>query len=97
MKDLPRVFAGKVSDSVNNDQEFFYGNEYGGDRQDGLSVVKKINNIFASPSHVYKSKVKITLKDKIVEKTIVGKTNAELITMDGELIKIIDIVDIVKL
>ena len=32
-----------------------------------------------------------------VSKTIVGKTSADLVTIDGELIKIIDIVDINKI
>lgn len=97
MKDLPRVFANKIDESINNDQELFYGSVRGEDTKDDISVVKKINNIFASSHHVYKSRVRITLKNGIVEKVIVGKTSSELITIEGELIKIIDIVDIVKL
>lgn len=97
MKDLPRVFANKIDESINNDQELFYGNTRGDAPKDDLSVVKKINNIFANSHHVYKSRVRITLKSGIVEKVIVGKTSSELITIDGELIKIVDIVDIVKL
>lgn len=97
MKDLPRVFANKIDESINNDQEFFYGNERNVTKKDDLSIVKKINNIFADSHHVYKSKVRITLKNGVVEKVIVGKTSSELITMEGELIKIIDIIDIVKL
>ncbi len=97
MKDLPRVFANKIDESINNDQELFYGNMRGNAPKDDLSVVKKINNIFADSHHVYKSRVRITLKNGVVEKVIVGKTSSELITIDGELIKIIDIVDIVKL
>ncbi len=97
MKDLPRVFANKIDESINNDQELFYGSVRGEDAKDDISVVKKINNIFASSHHVYKSRVRITLKNGIVEKVIVGKTSSELITIEGELIKIIDIVDIVKL
>ena len=97
MKDLPRVFANKIDESINNDQELFYGSVRGEDAKDDIRVVKKINNIFASSHHVYKSRVRITLKNGIVEKVIVGKTSSELITIEGELIKIIDIVDIVKL
>lgn len=97
MKDLPRVFANKIDESINNDQELFYGNMRGDTNKDDISIVKKINNIFASSHHVYKSRVRITLKNGVVEKVIVGKTSSELITIDGELIKIIDIVDIVKL
>lgn len=98
MKDLPKVFANKISDSINNTQDIFYGNDRLNEKkQDSLSIVRKINNIFASSSHVYKSKAKIKFKDKIEEKIIVGKTSTDLITIDGELIKIIDIVDIEKI
>ena len=97
MKDLPKVFANKIDESINNDQELFYGSVRGEDAKDDISVVKKINNIFADSHHVYKSRVRITLKNGVVEKVIVGKTSSELITIDGELIKIVDIVDIVKL
>lgn len=98
MKDLPRVFANKINENINNTQEIFYGN----DRKilknnNSLSIVKKINNIFASSNHVYKSRVRITLKDMEIEKVIVGKTNVNLITIDGELIKINDIIDIEKI
>ena len=101
MKDLPRAFANKIDTNINNDQELFYGSDRiitkKVKKDDDISIVKKINNIFASSHHVYKSRVKITLKDKVVEKVIVGKTSADLITMDGERIKIIDILDIERL
>ena len=98
MKDLPRVFANKIDTNINNDQELFYGSDrLYVKKDDDISIVKKINNIFASSHHVYKSRVKITLKDKVVEKVIVGKTSADLITIDGERIKIIDILDIERL
>lgn len=97
MKDLPKVFANKIDKNINNAQEIFYGSDRTIKKQDNRSIVKKINNIFADSSHVYKSNVKITLQDKIVEKIIVGKTSTSLITMNGELIKIIDILDIEKI
>ncbi len=97
MKDLPRVTPGKISDNLHNAQDLFYGNERNAIQQDSLSIIKKINEIFSSSHHVYKSRVDITLKDKVVEKTIVGKTSTDLITIDGELIKIIDILDIKKI
>lgn len=98
MKDLPKVFPGKVSDTINNDQDIFYGSDRGVKEVVPISIPKKINAIFASTSHVYKSKVNITLKDnRRVQKTIVGKTSTSLITIDGELIKILDIKDIEKI
>ena len=95
MKDLPRVFANKISENINNTQEIFYGNERNSTKkQDSLNIIRKINSIFASNNHVYKSKVKIKLKDEELNKVIVGKTTTHLITLDGELIRIIDILDI---
>lgn len=98
MKDLPKVFANKISDDINNTQEMFYGNDRMiPKKNDSMSIVKKINNIFADKNHVYKSRVLITLKDGSKEKVIVGKNNTHLITIDGKLIKIIDILDIKKI
>lgn len=96
MKELPKVFANKINEEINNTQELFYG----GNRsfiKNNVSIIKKINNIFASPNHVYKSRVKITSKNGIEEKIIIGKNNTHLITIDGELIKIIDIEDIERI
>lgn len=97
MKDLPKVFANKIDKNINNTQEYFYSSDRNVKKQDKVSIVKKINNIFADSSHVYKSNVKITLQDKVVEKTIVGKTSTSLVTINGELINIIDIIDIEKI
>lgn len=96
MKELPKVTRGVISDDINNTQSIFYGNNRSYNKDD-LSIVKKINNIFASKNHVYKSRVKIDYKDHSEEKVIVGKTNTNLITIDGELINILDIIDITKI
>ena len=101
MKELPKVFEGKISDNLNNTQTMFYGNDRNNERNnktpDSLTIIRKINNIFAAKDHVYKSKVRITLKDQIVDKVIVGKTSTNLLTITGETIKIVDIIDIEKI
>lgn len=94
MKELPKVYATNISKEFHNTQDLFYGNDRNDNVKDTVSVIKKINNIFSSSRHVYKSRVKITLNDRVVDKVIVGKTNTDLITIDGELIKIINILDI---
>lgn len=98
MKELPKVFENTIKKNIHNTQEVFYGN----DRQqieivNKDNILKKINQVFLSPNHVYKSKVKLNLKNGLKEKVIVGKTNKELITINGELIKIADIIDIEKI
>lgn len=92
----PRVYANPINKKIDNVQDLFRSDK---DSRsiNPVDVNKKINEIFASRNHVYKSKVKITLKDGVVEKEIVGKTNINLLTLDGDLIRITDIVDIERI
>jgi len=92
-KKLPKVFQNSVS-KINNNKSVFYSskNNYEPDKE--IDVNQKIMDIFSSTRYVYKAVVVIKLKDKTVEKTIIGKNNDNLITIDNELIPIKDIVDI---
>ena len=94
--DKPRVFANPINKKIDNVQDLFRSDKESRSINP-VDVNKKINEIFASRNHVYKSKVKITLKDKVIEKEIVGKTNINLLTLDGSLIRITDIVDIERI
>ena len=62
-----------------------------------FAICPKINDIFSSSHHVYKSRVRITLKDDIQERTIIGKTSNQLLTLSGDKISIVDIVDIERI
>lgn len=92
----PRVYANPINKKIDNVQDLFRSDK---DSRsiNPVDVNKKINEIFASRNHVYKSKVRITLKDAVVEKEIVGKTSINLLTLDGNLIRITDIVDIERI
>ena len=94
--DKPKVFANPINKKIDNVQDLFRSDK---DSRsiNPVDVNKKINEIFASRNHVYKSRVRITLKDKVIEKEIVGKTNINLLTLDGDLIRITDILDIEKI
>lgn len=94
--DKPRVFANPINKKIDNVQDLFRSDKESRSINP-VDVNKKINEIFASRNHVYKSKVKITLKDKVIEKEIVGKTNINLLTLDDDLIRITDILDIEKI
>lgn len=97
MDKLPKVFANPINKELKNVQNMYYDKEDRKIEVNPQNISKKINEIFASRDHVYKSKVKITYKDHIDEAVIVGKTNLNLLTIDGKLIKITDIVDINKI
>lgn len=92
----PRVYANPINKKIDNVQDLFRSDK-NSRSINPVDVNKKINEIFASRNHVYKSKVRITLKDAVVEKEIVGKTNINLLTLDGDLIRITDIVDIERI
>ena len=97
MTKLPNVFVKKNYKLKDNNKEFFYGNDKLDKNQeevDSLIIKKKINDIFSSPSFVYKMKVLITFKDKEEIVTIISKTNNILLTMEGKEIKISDILNI---
>ena len=96
MNKLPNVFASPINKKLNN-----YPDIYRSDREvksyNPKDINKKINEIFGSLNHVYKSKVRITMSDGVKEEEIVGKTNINLLTIDNKLIKITDILDIEKI
>lgn len=96
MKNLPNVTPFAINKKIDNTQERYYSAENYLLPKKKINVIAKINEIFASNSHVYKSRVRIKLKDDLQERTIVGKTGSELLTLSGEKIKIADIIDIEK-
>ncbi len=97
MKELPSVFANPIKKELNNVQSAYYDGKDRDIEVNPRMINKKINEIFASSNHVYKSKVKISFKDHEEEHVLVGKTNLNLLTMEGKLIKITDIIDIKKI
>lgn len=94
MKELPKVFANKINKKIDNTQEIYISNKE--IKKDNIGVDKKINDIFKSKNHVYKSRVVIRLNNKEITKDIVGIIGNKLLTLDNEMIDIKDIIDIKK-
>ena len=90
-KKLPNIFKGKApknlnqtSSIINNQNEDIILEEI-----EEVSVNKQIKNIFSSDSFVYKADTIITLiSGEVINKTIIGRTNNSLITIDDELIDV---------
>lgn len=90
-KDLPNIFKGKVSDSNNQDKSIL-GEEKKENIVPQKSVDNQIRDIFNSSEFLYKADVLITLNDNnTLKKTIIGRSNNSLITIDDELIDVKDI------
>ena len=87
-RDLPRVYANPINKELRNNKEVYYGKNEEIRSIKEENIPKKINEIFAHPNHVYKSRVKIRANNSEYETTIVGKTSNYLLTLSGEKINI---------
>lgn len=96
-KNLPKVFANPINKPITNNREYHVIDPNKKERKKVENIPEKINQIFASPTHVYKSKVRITIKGETIETIMVGKTTNHLLTLNGEKIRINDIEDIEKI
>ncbi len=93
IEELPKVYVNPIDKEFDN----FQKTSDASDRK--ISVNKKnlsmkLKAIFSSNNYVYKKRVRLTLKDSVREKVVVGKANGYLLTIDGEKIKLSDIYDI---
>lgn len=102
-KKLPSIFANKINKNIDNNKKIYYSDleqnkikeqQNNNFLKPQININQKINKIFNSPKYVYKADVTIKLKDKTINKKIIGKNNNNIITIDNELIPISDIEDI---
>lgn len=103
-KKLPKVFQNKIDKDVSNNDKYYYSANKTNDNNIKESVNKKvikpkninkkINEIFASPTYVYKANVEITTKNSTITTKIIGRNKSYLITMDNKTIPIDSITDI---
>lgn len=96
-KKLPKVFQNNIEKNLSNNKKVYYSDSK--DRSDlpqndNNDINQKVNNIFASPKYVYKANTIIKLKSGTVKKTVIGKQNNNLLTIENELIPINEILDI---
>ncbi len=95
-KKLPNIYKGKVKNNSQNQKQSFarlLEDETPAIEPktifDDKSVNRQIKDIFSSPNYVYKADVSIIMTDgKELKKTIIGRTNNSLITIDDELIDV---------
>lgn len=96
-KNLPKVYANPINKPLNNNRDVYYGNSGDTRSVSDINVLGRINEIFASKTHVYKSSVRITTDKDTFDSIIVGKTNDYLLTLSGAKISIPTIKNIEKI
>ena len=85
-KKLPNIYKGKVKQSQNQKQSILSKFK---DYKEEDTIMNEEKDIFHSPNYVYKADVNITtLQGETIKKTIIGRTNNSLITIDDELIDV---------
>lgn len=95
-KKLPNIYKGMVRNTNPNQKQSLIKNNYLNNLDEKeksiiskKSINKQIKDVFSSPNFVYKANVLIKLMDGTTqEKTIIGRTNNSLITIDDELIDV---------
>jgi len=99
MRKLPNIYKNDLTRKSDNNEELYYSFDNIENKEEikeEKNILQKINSIFTSSNYIYKADVEIKLKDKIVNKRVIGKNKTHLITIDNELIPISDILDIKK-
>lgn len=91
-KILPSLYKGKIKNKIKNQNETVLNkvkNIKNVVEEENVNINNKIKDIFSSPRYVYKADVNIVMNDGTkIKKTIIGRTNNSLITMDDELIDV---------
>ena len=90
-KDLPNIFKGKVNRNINQKEAVISSNNQNIEEKEKeyTDVYKEIKEIFNSESFIYKADTLITFySGEKIKKTIIGRNNNSLITMDDDLIDI---------
>lgn len=92
-KKLPGIYKGNSFNKSKNQKQTILSTELKKEtintEKEEKSINKQIKDIFSSPNYVYKADVTITMTDgQILKKTIIGRTNNSLITLDDDLIDV---------
>ena len=87
---LPNIYKGKNNHPSKNQKQSMFNLEDTIKQEEEVKPIgKQIKDIFSSPNFVYKADVSIIMNDgETLKKTIIGRTNNSLITMDDELIDV---------
>ena len=93
-KKIPNIYKGTPPANLNQEKSIIstVTTEETFEEEVPKSINSQIKDIFSSSNFVYKADTKITLfSGETLEKTIIGRTNNSLITIDDELIDVKDI------
>ncbi len=96
-KNLPKVFVVPMDKKLNNNKDIFMSKEESFRKEKEETIdINEINKIFNSKNHVYKTRVFIKTQKKQEEVDLIGLKKDNLLTLDGKLIPLTEILEIKK-
>ncbi len=95
-KKIPNIFKKNVTkDHINNKTVSSVKKEISNKKTDNISVSEKLNKLFKSNRYIFNIGVIIKTKKKDYDTKIIGKIKNSIITMEDDVIPIIEIEDII--
>lgn len=102
-KELPNIYKSEIINQVDRNRHTYripsdslnsegHGNHL---NQEELSVEDKLKKLFQSSRYIFNIEVEIVTKRKIYHTKIAGKIKNSIVTIDGEVIPMIEIDDII--
>lgn len=88
MKKLPRIYQNRINKKISNNKEIDYV------KNKNTNVRDTLNKIFTGRGYSYNIPVIIETNNKVYDTSIVTRTKTNIITLDNEVIKINDILNI---
>ena len=95
-KKIPNIYKKKITkDRINNKTVSSVRKEIDNKKTDNISVSEKLNKLFKSNRYVFNIGVIIKTKNKDYDTKIIGRIKNSIITMEDDVIPIIEIDDII--
>ena len=88
MKKLPRIYQNRINKKINNNKEVDYV------KNRNINVRDTLNKIFTGRGYSYNIPVIIETNNKVYDTSIVTRTKTNIVTLENEIIKINDILNI---
>ena len=95
-KKIPNIYKKEITkDHINNKTVSSVKKEISNTKTDNISVSEKLNKLFKSNRYVFNIGVIIKTKKKDYDTKIIGRIKNSIITMEDDVIPIIEIDDII--
>lgn len=100
MKKLPKIYKNNINKQINNNKNYCYINKDNINESVEIktpsNIEETLSSIFKSTGYPYNTKVYIKTNNKEYYTYLVSRTNKTITTLDNDLIKINEIVELKK-